>query len=440
MKEHKHNKRSQESQVNKEKTIEHRIDKDELKEVELDGKHTKTQFRVIVGSYEHNLLCLSVLVHGKEDLVFQPIFHLEAHSLSIKCIDLAKRYLVTGSNDEHIRIYDLQKRKELGSLFGHLGSITRLKFYKGPNVREYSNQEEKTGKWLLSGSDDGKILIWRTKDWELFGTLKGHKASINDLDIHPSGRVAISVSQDKTIKLWNLMTAKKAATLKLKGKDTLGQSGEYVIWSSSGEFFLVGLINRILVYKTSVAKIVKKIKFSSPLKTLKNMVLDDKEWIVTGHQDGTIHFYDFDVQMAAEYEEGTDELIWEGEAEGLESKFSLRGHTNRIKDISFIISNDEAKKTPYMTSVSSDGKIVIWDLSKNVMDQVAVYDSGERLNCVVACPETIEKTGTMKKRYVEGENALALSESEYETDGEFPSRVLQKRRNKKPKISITREK
>ena len=70
------------------------------------------QFRIFVGSYEHNLLCLSVIDPSNiKDPIFQPIFHFQAHLLSIKSMDLAKRYLVTGSNDEHIRIYDLQKEK-----------------------------------------------------------------------------------------------------------------------------------------------------------------------------------------------------------------------------------------------------------------------------------------------------------------------------------------
>lgn len=57
-----------------------------------------------------------------------PIFHFQAHSLSIKCLAVSRRYLVSGSNDEHIRIYDLQKRKELGTLLSHQGSITALQF------------------------------------------------------------------------------------------------------------------------------------------------------------------------------------------------------------------------------------------------------------------------------------------------------------------------
>ena len=63
---------------------------------------------------------------------------------------------------------------------------------------------------------------------ETFGILKGP---------HISGRVAILVSQDQTIRLWNLMT--KKLPFKIKGKDHLGQLGDFVKWSpdSKGSFF-----------------------------------------------------------------------------------------------------------------------------------------------------------------------------------------------------------
>ena len=73
------------------------------------------QFRIFVGSYEHNLLCLSVILDPSniKDPIFQPIFHFQAHSLSIKSMDLAKRYLVTGSNDEHILEFMIYKKKRI---------------------------------------------------------------------------------------------------------------------------------------------------------------------------------------------------------------------------------------------------------------------------------------------------------------------------------------
>lgn len=387
----------------------------------------RVQFRIMAGSYEHNLLCLSLMIND-DNAIFQPIFHFQAHSLSIKSIDIAKRYLVTGSNDEHIRIYDLQKRKELGTLLSHQGTITTLRF-----SNESGEQTEKSGKWLLSGSEDGKIIIWRTKDWELFGTLKGHTKRINDLAIHPTGRVAISVSDDLTIRLWNLMTAKKAAVLKIRGRDHLGQSGDFVRWSPDGKHFVVGMLNQLLVYTlTPTARIIRKVKFTSTLVSMDVYEVEGKQYLVTGHGNGVIDFVE--LQTLFTENDDSEDKVWDDKAETVEPEFSLRGHTSRIKGLS-LLQHAETNNVPYLVSVSSDGKIVVWDLSTKVRDQVAVYDSGERLNCVVMCPESVEKFSTMKKRLAE-ENP---SESEYETDGEEVRRVLMKGKKKKSKVSVKLE-
>ncbi|KAI5958601.1 MAK11 [Candida theae] len=412
---------------------------------------SRVQFRIFVGSYEHNLLCLSVILDpsGTKEPIFQPIFHFQAHALSIKSMDLAKRYLVTGSNDEHIRIYDLQKRKELGTLLSHQGTITALRF-----SREATEEAENasSGRWLLSGSEDGKIIIWRTKDWEIFATLKGHTDKINDLSIHPSGRVAISVSQDKTIRLWNLMTAKKAAVLKIKGKDHLGQSGEFVKWSHTGDYFVVGLHNQVLLYKTSTAKIVKKYKFKSTVMCIDLLKIDDKEWLVIGFGDGSIGFYDFETLLnnIGDDAEDQEQKILDNKAEVIEPIFTLRGHTNRIKGITFM-QNQDTQNVPLLISVSSDGKIVVWNLT--LKDQVAVYDTGERLNCVVCAPESVEKVDTMKRRFgsldeLKGEEQPDVSESEYETDGEEIKSIMKgptkkgkkkSKKSKKRKVNVTLE-
>lgn len=395
---------------------------------DVANKSKGGQFRIFVGSYEHNLLCVSLMMSKKSQPVFQPIFHFEAHSLSIKAIDVAKRYLVTGSNDEHIRIYDLQKRKELGTLLSHQGTVTTLRF----SDEVLAEDSEKSGKWLLSGSEDGKIIIWRTKDWEMFGTLKGHQDKVNDLDIHPSGRVAISVSKDRTVRLWNLMTAKKAAILKVKGRDSLGQHCEFVRWTKTGDHFIVGFMNKFFIYSTNDAKIQKKYNFKTTLMCMDVYMINGIVWLVTGQSNGVIEFYN--IKSLLEQSDESEPI----------PEFSLRGHTNRIKDLA-IYKNPAENNVPFLVSVSSDGKIVIWDLSDDIRDQVAVYDSGERLNCVAVCSETVEKIDTMKRRYDPDDENKEVSESEYETDGEEVKKVLtkptkkQKKKGKSSKITITRE-
>lgn len=402
---------------------------------------TSTQFRIMVGSYEHNLLCLSLVMQENVAPVFTPIFHFQAHALSIKSIDIGKRYLVTGSNDEHIRIYDLQKRKELGTLLSHQGTVTTLRFSREANSNDDGDDDTKTdttlsGRWLLSGSDDGKILIWRSKDWELFGTLKGHQGKINDLDIHPSGRVAISVSSDKTIRLWNLMTAKKAGVLKMKGKDHLGQLGEFVRWTRSGKNFVVALLNQIFIYELdNEAHLVNKLKYSSTLMCMEIIVVDGTEYMVTGHGDGSIEFLDLSRVLDVDKTNPN-----------IDPAFVLRGHLNRVKDISFFTNEADAHGVPYLVSVSSDGRIVVWDLRENVRDQVAVYDSGERLNCVATCGEGIEHADAIKRPHEDLESKTDVSESEHDTDGEelrkvFMSDNKKKRgkKNKKSKVSVSLE-
>ncbi|KAH3682093.1 hypothetical protein WICPIJ_006942 [Wickerhamomyces pijperi] len=370
-----------------------------------------TQFRIYVGSYEHNLLCVSLNLPNDRSKtpVFQPIFHFQAHALSIKSICAAKRYLVTGANDEHIRIYDLQKRKELGNLMGHQGSITSLRFSS-----EHDGEGEeisKAGKWLLSGSEDGKIIIWRSKDWEIFGTLKGHVGRVNDIAIHPSGRIAVSVGVDKSVRLWNLMTAKKAANLKVKNE---WQAGEFVRWSHDGSYFYVGLLNKVLVYKTAAAKDIRELVFKAKtLMHIETVVIGGVEYLACGLSNGAIEFYKLHEELLAK-------------EEGFEPDFTLHGHTNRIKDFkTFKTGADDL----LLVSISSDGNIIVWDL--NAKDQVAVYNTGERLNCVEVTDEAVEKMETMKKRTAD-EMEGDVSESENE-DTEELKRIMEDRDSRRKK-------
>lgn len=82
--------------------------------------------------------------------------------------------------------------------------------------------------------------------------MKGHKGRVNNIAVHPSSKLALSVGQDKTLRMWDLMRGKGAASTKLgKGIDieqiilwccilmTLYLEGEVVRWSGSGTWFVV---------------------------------------------------------------------------------------------------------------------------------------------------------------------------------------------------------
>ena len=149
---------------------------------------------------------------------------------SIKAIAISKcgKYLAIGGMDERIRLFDAIENKSLGELSIHTGAITCLKFFEDT--------------FLISGSEDHTICIWRTSDWTCIHSMKGHTNSINDISIHPSGKVAISISNDKSLRMWNLMLGNCSYTISLK------RCCNNVSWNLTGTHYFLTEGNDLNLY------------------------------------------------------------------------------------------------------------------------------------------------------------------------------------------------
>jgi protein MAK11 len=87
-------------------------------------KPAATAFEIVAGSYERILYGLHCTLSGKgEDasVDMQPIFQFPAHLTCVKACEASPngRFLVTGSADEVIKLWDLKRRKEVGGLLAH---------------------------------------------------------------------------------------------------------------------------------------------------------------------------------------------------------------------------------------------------------------------------------------------------------------------------------
>lgn len=65
---------------------------------------------------------------------------------------------------------------------------------------------------------------------------------MNSVDPHPAGRVALSVGQDRMLRMWDLLAGKAVATLKME------KEGEVVRWSSDGNKFAVAGHGHLTLY------------------------------------------------------------------------------------------------------------------------------------------------------------------------------------------------
>ena len=70
-----------------------------------------------------------------------------------------------------------------------------------------------TGKYIVSGSRDRTIKIWDLTIGILIKTLEGHTDIVNSVKFSPDGSFIASGSRDKTIKIWDVKTGNLIKTL-----------------------------------------------------------------------------------------------------------------------------------------------------------------------------------------------------------------------------------
>ncbi|TFK39731.1 WD40-repeat-containing domain protein [Crucibulum laeve] len=330
-------------------------------------------FKVIAGSYEKLLYGLdgttTVGDDSKLEYHMKPIFIFPAHVSCIKAVAASPhggKWLATGSADEIVKVWDLRRRKEIGGLMHHEGSITHLTFPSRSH--------------LLSASEDGTLCLFRARDWAVLRALRGHKGRVNAVAVHPSGKVALSVGKDKTLRMWDLMRGKGVASTKI------GKEGEIVRWSTDGSLLIVQSGSVIDVYNTDMA-LLHTIKHSSRCHDVKfvKRVNGDGDVMLVGAEGKKLTVYEVSADQDKE-----PKIIAE-----------MVGHENRVKavqtlDIALPAASGRTSTTIVCT-VSSDGNIHIYDMIAvpvTKISPVAVYDTkGTRLTCVTLGDGEAESSG-----------------------------------------------
>ena len=152
--------------------------------------------------------------------------------------------IVSGSDDDTAKVWDVQTGQETFTLKGHSDSVTSVSF--SPDAKRIvsgsgdktvkvwdanTGQETRTiktehtdgvtsvgfspdGKRIVSGSDDKTLKIWNVQTGQEIHTLKGHSGSVTSVSFSPDGKWIVSGSDDQTLKIWNAQTGQEIHTLK----------------------------------------------------------------------------------------------------------------------------------------------------------------------------------------------------------------------------------
>ncbi|XP_035926984.2 p21-activated protein kinase-interacting protein 1 [Halichoerus grypus] len=279
---------------------------------------------LVAGCYEQVLFGFAIHPEpdaggDHEEQKWTPVadFTHHAHTASLSAVAVNSRFVVTGSKDETIHIYDMKKKIDHGALVHHNGTITCLKFYGNRH--------------LISGAEDGLICVWDAKKWECLKSIKAHKGHVTFLSIHPSGKLALSVGTDKTLRTWNLVEGRSAFIKNIK------QNAHIVEWSPRGEKYIVVILNKIDVYQLNTASVSGTITNEKRISSV--TFLSESVLAVAGDEE-VVRFFDCDSLMCL---------------------CEFKAHENRIKDMfSF-----EVPEHHVIITASSDGFIKMWKLKQD---------------------------------------------------------------------------
>jgi len=227
------------------------------------------------------------------------------------------KYIVSGSEDKTIKVWDARTYKEVAKLIWHDFGVESVAY--SPD-----------GKYIVSGSNDYTIKVWDAQTYTGVATLRGHFISVTSVAYSPDGRYIVSGSEDKTVKIWDAITYKNVATLRGHNDDV-----ESVAYSPDGRYIVSGSRdNTIKVWDATTYTAVATLRGHSDW-VYSVAYSPDGRYIVSGSRDRTIKVWD-----ATTYKEVA----------------TLRGHGGEVNSVAY---SPDGK---YIVSGSFDRTIKLWDM------------------------------------------------------------------------------
>lgn len=148
------------------------------------GGNSSSHIKCTLKDHDHTVECIA----WAPESAFESI--LEATSPNQKSSDrTAGPFLISGSRDKTIKVWDVNVGYCLFTLIGHDNWVRGVCWHPG-------------GKYIISVSDDKTLRVWDIVNKRCYKTLDAHSHFCTSLDFHSKSPFVVTGSVDQSVKIW----------------------------------------------------------------------------------------------------------------------------------------------------------------------------------------------------------------------------------------------
>jgi WD40 repeat protein len=324
---------------------------------------------VYCGCADNNIYCWKI----DSTINTQKPKKLSGHTGWVRALAINKEYLVSGSEDKTIRLWDLSELWE-PSEDGKL--INSIQTFNGHEDKVLTVDIDTNGEFIISGSADKTIQLWDFYGNKVGYPLRGHGDWVRSLSVFSDdekNKFIVSSSRDATIRIWDLHRNSLAKILSVPNSKRVisvaithnenktikyivsaGEDRTIHLWYGDGTTFEKNFINH--QKETDLKPKSIPGKHSQWIRSVR--FTPDEKHVVTGSQDSSIGTWNFETNR---FRVSTDYLR-QNEIDEEEKSSSSNVMDD---DKAWIRSIDISSDGKYLISASDKNAFCIWDLNEN---------------------------------------------------------------------------